>query len=398
MVKKGINLQSVYKIIKPEWQKLKHLETLLKILSPAKIVGGAVRNAIMQLPMTDVDIACKFKPEQVKKIVEEHGFHAIPTGIEHGTVTCVKEQESYEVTTLRADKLTDGRHAKVEFITSWQIDAKRRDFTMNAMFSDFNGQVTDYVGGLNDAKTGCIKFIGAPKDRIREDYLRILRFFRFYANYCKSYEIESLEACLALSSGLKTISRERCTYEFLKILSAKNPWNTIDLMSDEIFLNAGLPKRIPLKIEEIIHRNKQAYKICGIHTSVIGNAAIFDGLGELILPKQMARDVLNLQMLTPMHTLKDYIVWINTCSEQILYDGMIIKGMINEQVLPNIKIWIENRFPLQGRDILKLGVKPGPDVSEYLALGLDIFASEKTPITKESLMQRINNNLCASKL
>lgn len=379
----------MYIILNPEWQKLKYLRELLNILIDAKIVGGAVRNAIMGLPISDIDIACALKPDQIKEIAEKNGFHVIPTGIEHGTVTCVKDDESYEVTTLRADKNTDGRHAQVEFITSEKIDAERRDFTMNALFSDFEGNVVDYVNGLEDAKRGHLRFIGNPSDRIKEDYLRILRFFRFYSYYASSYDQLSLLECLNLHSGLKIISKERCTYEFMKIMKSQNPWKALNLMSEDILSSAGLPSLDKDKIEPLIRSVEFVKQTCGVKISEIGNVGIFNDLGDMMLSKQMARQILAIQKQHPMYTLKDYIIWINTCPEGVIWDGIIVKGFINDKILPYIDIWIKNRFPLQGRDILALGVKPGPEVSRYLQLGLNIFASTTIPVKKDDLMREI---------
>lgn len=386
----------MHKINNPEWIQSEHLKELLHILSPARIVGGAVRNVLMGLPITDVDIASPLLPNEIKSIAESHGFTVIPTGIEHGTVTCMKHNsklkfEKYEVTTLRADKETDGRHAKVDFVQSWELDAIRRDFTINALFSDFDGNITDYVGGVKDLKDGFLRFIGNPENRIKEDYLRILRFFRFYAHYCNQYDINSLQACLShLKDGLKQISRERCTYEFIRLLEAHNPWSAIALMTDELFHVAGLPGKSENEINKFIMQDSNVLTLTGYRCSHIGRIAIFNGIGELVLSKNITRRIIQIQQQKIMYSLKDYIIWINTCYNENLWDGIVIKGGNNANIIPQIMPWIEQRFPLQGRDILSLGIQPGPLVSHYLNIGLQMFAESNQPLKKEDLLNKIS--------
>ena len=170
---------------KADWLNGPDLQKLLTILSAdgeqARVAGGAVRNALLGEPVADVDIATTALPKETMRRAEAAGFKAIPTGIEHGTVTVVAHGKGYEVTTLRADIETDGRRAKVSFGRDWQADAERRDFTINALYAEADGTVVDLVGGIADLKTRRLRFIGDAETRIREDHLRILRFFRFFA-------------------------------------------------------------------------------------------------------------------------------------------------------------------------------------------------------------------------
>ena len=200
----------------------------------ARAVGGAVRNALMGVPVKDVDIGTTALPEEVLALAERAGLHAIPTGIEHGTVTVVADKTAFEVTTLRRDIETFGRHAKVTFTTDWREDAMRRDFTMNALYCDESGTVHDPLGGYEDLKAGRVRFIGDARQRIREDYLRILRFFRFDAQYgdAAAPDAGGLEAAAAEKAGMAQLSGERIRSELLLLLAAPGAVAALRSMRD----------------------------------------------------------------------------------------------------------------------------------------------------------------------
>lgn len=199
----------------------------------ARPVGGAVRNALLGLPVGEIDVATTAVPEEVVRRVEAAGFKAVPTGIEHGTVTVVIDKTPFEVTTLRKDVETYGRHAKVEFGRDWKADAERRDFTINALSAAPDGTVFDYVGGLADLDARRVRFIGDAASRIAEDYLRILRFFRFHAAYGRGEpDAAGLHACIAARAGLDQLSRERVRMEFLKLLVAQRAEPVLIVMAD----------------------------------------------------------------------------------------------------------------------------------------------------------------------
>ncbi len=199
----------------------------------ARIVGGAVRNALLGEPHGDIDIATTAPPAEVIRLVEAAGFKAVPTGVEHGTVTVVAAGQPFEVTTLREDVETFGRHAKVVFGRDWKRDAERRDFTMNALSLSRDGTVHDYVGGLADIEARRVRFIGDAARRIAEDYLRILRFFRFHAAYGEgSPDPQGLAACIEGRAGLEQLSRERVRMEMVKLLVAKHAVPTLALMTE----------------------------------------------------------------------------------------------------------------------------------------------------------------------
>ena len=207
----------------------------------ARVVGGAVRNALLGLPTHEIDVATTALPDEVTRRVIAAGFKAVPTGIEHGTITVVVGDAPFEVTTLRQDVETYGRHAKVEFGRDWRADAERRDFTINAFSVAPDGTVFDYVGGLADLDRRRVRFIGDPRKRIEEDYLRILRFFRFDAAYGTSDHpyAEGIAACVAGRDGLDQLSRERVRQELMKLLVAPHALPSLISMAD-----AGLLLRV----------------------------------------------------------------------------------------------------------------------------------------------------------
>ena len=199
----------------------------------ARVVGGAVRNALLAEPLGDLDIATTAAPDEVIRRVAAAGYKAVPTGIEHGTVTVVVEGRPHEVTTLREDVETDGRRAKVAFGRDWRRDAERRDFTMNALSVAADGTIYDYVGGLADLAARRVRFIGAPATRIAEDYLRILRFFRFHAAYGRGApDPAGLAACVAARQHLDRLSRERVRMEMFKLLVAAHAVPVLAVMSE----------------------------------------------------------------------------------------------------------------------------------------------------------------------
>jgi len=213
------------------------LPRLLAVLSgdgeEARVAGGAVRNAVMNLPPGDIDIATTATPEEVIRRVTLAGFKAVPTGIEHGTITVVAAGTPLEVTTLRVDVETFGRKATVRFGRDWKADAERRDFTMNALTATADGTIHDYVGGLADLEARRVRFIGDAAARIAEDYLRILRFFRFHAAYGEGEpDAAGLAACVAGRGGLEQLSRERVRMELLKLLVANGVVPALTAMAD----------------------------------------------------------------------------------------------------------------------------------------------------------------------
>jgi poly(A) polymerase len=227
------------------WLKASEVARLLALLDcdgeEARVVGGAVRNALMGLPVAEIDVATTAVPEEVARRVTAAGMKAVPTGIAHGTITVVIDGQPFEVTTLRTDVETYGRKAKVLFGRDWSEDAQRRDFTINALSASADGAVYDYVRGLTDIAAHRVRFIGEPEQRIAEDYLRILRFFRFHAWYGEGVpDAEGLRACIKARAGLDQLSRERVRMELLKLLLAPRAAPALAVMTEAGILGTVL--------------------------------------------------------------------------------------------------------------------------------------------------------------
>jgi poly(A) polymerase len=187
-----------------------------------RLVGGSVRDLILEKKVNDYDFACKFLPEKTTKILQENNIKSIPTGLKYGTITAVINHKNFQITTLRKDENQKGRDCDVNFVEDFYEDAKRRDFTINALYLDSLGKIHDYFNGISDLKNHKVRFILDPKTRIQEDYLRILRFLRFSCEYAREFDKEGLEACLQFKNSLEKLSKERVREEFLKIISSKN--------------------------------------------------------------------------------------------------------------------------------------------------------------------------------
>jgi poly(A) polymerase len=227
------------------WFKDGEVARLLALLDrdgeEARVVGGAVRNALMGIPVAEIDVATTALPLEIMRRVEAAGGKAVPTGIEHGTVTAILNHRPIEVTTLREDVETFGRKARVKFGRDWRADAERRDFTINALSASADGVVHDYVGGLDDIAARRVRFIGEPQQRIEEDYLRILRFFRFHAHFGDGApDPAGVQACIRARAGLDTLSRERVRMELLKLLVAARATPTLVVMTENGLLGMVL--------------------------------------------------------------------------------------------------------------------------------------------------------------
>ena len=207
--------------------------------SKVRFVGGCVRKAICGENIDDIDLATTLEPDEVKKKLNAQDIKVIDTGISHGTVTTILNNKKFEITTLRKDVSTDGRHANVEFTSNWEEDASRRDFTINAIYADIEGRIFDPLNGISDLQNGIIKFIGSPKERIQEDYLRILRYFRFFIQYSKTdHDQEILRSIKQYINGINKISNERILDELKKITTLKNVYSLFSYEpSKEIILN-----------------------------------------------------------------------------------------------------------------------------------------------------------------
>ena len=215
-----------------------------------RLVGGSVRDLILEKNVNDYDFACKFLPTEIVEILTKNNIKSIPTGLKYGTITAVINHKNFQITTLRKDKNQKGRDCDVNFVEDFYEDAKRRDFTINALYLDSLGQIHDYFNGIDDLENQKVRFILDAKTRIQEDYLRILRFIRFSCNYAQELDKEGLEACLNFKDFLKTLSKERVREEFLKIIFSKNSVQIINVLNifkeqkiDEILWSLNLDNK-----------------------------------------------------------------------------------------------------------------------------------------------------------
>ena len=288
-----------------EWINHPGTQALCRVLEAAGhralFVGGCVRNAVLGAPVADIDLATDALPETVSDLAEQAGFRVVPTGIAHGTVTVIAHGLPHEVTTFRRDVETDGRHAVVAFSTDVATDASRRDFTMNALYADRHGEVIDPLGGLPDLFARRVRFVGDAESRIREDTLRILRFFRFHAWYGDpegGIDAEGLAACASLIGGLETLSRERIGAEMVKLLSAPDPAPAIAIMAQAGVLAAILPGSDPRALAHLVHledglapRWQRRFAVLGgeadwrlSRAETVSNLRIRDAIGAPLTP------------------------------------------------------------------------------------------------------------------
>jgi len=355
----------------------------------ARFVGGCVRNSLMGQPIDDIDIATRLPPEQTMAALKAAGLKAVPTGVEHGTVTGVSGGRPYEITTLRRDVETDGRRAVVAFTRDWAEDAARRDFRLNALYADAAGRVFDPTGGgIGDAAEGRIVFVGDAEMRIREDYLRILRFFRFHAWYGRGApDAVGLEACARLKGGVARLSAERVSKELLKLLAAPDPRGAVRAMAKTGVLAAVLPEVRPLDLFETL---------CGItHDPAIRLSALLPGDPAAVL--EAAR------RLRLSNALRDRLAAMaggepavtpdmdEAAARAALYrlgraafEDRLIRaeaetGGDGTSMRALARDWPPPRMPVGGRDLARLGVAPGPETGRLLRAFEDDWIARDFP-------------------
>ncbi len=377
-----------------DWALLKdpHVVALFAALDgesrATRIVGGAVRDALLGRDVSDADLATVFVPAEVIARAEAAGMKTVPTGIEHGTVTVIVDGKPFEVTTLRRDVETDGRHAVVRFTSDWEEDASRRDFTMNALYCDAVGDVLDPLGGVADLKAGRVRFVGKAEERIREDYLRILRFFRFFAWYGRGRpDPDALKACAKLKAGLATLSAERVWAELKRLLKAPDPARALLWMRTTEILQKVLPESWGI---DAIHRLVAAERAEGWRPDALFRL-------EAILPPHRARiDALAERLRLSRAEAARLYAWAdapepdpatgNERLEQMLYrvgtEGVrdrLRHALARELDKHNVEAvedlrrlmmlaerWRAPIFPLSGKDLVAAGIEPGPAVGKRL--------------------------------
>ena len=344
------------------------LRPVLAALPEARVVGGAVRDALCGQPVADIDLATPRRPEEVMAALRAAGLKAVPTGIDHGTVTAVSGHRGFEVTTLRRDLRTDGRHAEVAFTDDWQADAARRDFTINAMSMAQDGTLFDYFGGADDLRSGRVRFVGDPARRIAEDYLRVLRFFRFWARYGRGAPDPAAAAAIAEAvPGLQRLSAERVWMELKRILDAPDPRAAVAWMDRLGVLAAVLPEgAVPARLDALIARGAPADPLLRLAALLNGDAA---SLAERLKLSAAERGrLLALRAapaLSPDASDADLRRALADVPRDVLLDRVWLAGG-DAGLRARLIAMPVPHLPLRGRDLRAAGVPAGPEVGTLL--------------------------------
>ncbi len=348
---------------------MKGLAEIWAALPEARMVGGAVRDTLAGREVADVDFASPLTPAEVMARAKAAGLKAVPTGVEHGTVTLVADGRGFEVTTLRRDVETDGRHARVEFSDSWREDAARRDFTINAMFMAKDGEVFDYFGGRADLASGNVRFVGDPAARIAEDYLRILRFFRFFARYGRGKpDASAVAAITERREGLRWLSAERVWSELKKILLAPAPLAAVELMQETGVLEIVLPGAKPERLAALLERGAPVDPLLRLAALTDEDLTV-----RLHLSGNEAERLAGWRK-PPGLVPEDSDIALRRALAEEPYEVLVGRvwlwggGEVGWAALRERLAMIERPvFPLKGRDLAVLGVKPGPGMGDMLA-------------------------------
>jgi poly(A) polymerase len=398
------------------WLTEKPLAQLLSVLDrdgeEARVVGGAVRNTLLGLPHGDVDVATTALPQEVTRRAEAAGFKAVPTGFDHGTVTVVIEGRPFEVTTLREDVETFGRHATVKFGRDWKRDAERRDFTMNALSLSADATVHDYVGGLADLRAHHVRFIGDAATRIREDYLRILRFFRFHAYYGEGHpDADGLSAAIVMRGGLEALSRERVRMELMKLMVAPHAVPALAVMAEAGLLSmlGGVPH-----LASFANMGK-VEAACGLVPDATRRLA---ALGVWI-PEDAERLWLRLRLSKAEHerlaAMGDtwwrvspamgeatarrliYALGPEYFTARVLLAWTRSDASAHDETWRDLATlperWSAPVFPLRAADFIARGVEKGPSLGAALARAEETWIGRGFPMERKALNEIVNDAL-----
>ncbi|HEX8553919.1 MAG TPA: CCA tRNA nucleotidyltransferase [Sphingomonas sp.] len=350
------------------WRTREGLTDLAAVLGAetgeTRFVGGAVRDTLLGIEVADIDLATRLLPEEVVARCKATGMRVVPTGIAHGTVTAVLPGGPVEVTTLRRDLSTDGRHAVVGFTDDWRDDAARRDFTMNALYADpLTGEIVDYHGGLEDLAAGRVRFIGDPLQRIAEDHLRILRFFRFHARFGETIDAAGLAACEARANDLMALSRERIAAELLKLLVARHAVAVVRLMIERGVLRPVLPE---ITTADALATLAEREATAGVAPDAIRRLATLispasaEAVGARLKLSNHDRKRLMTATLGPGDEGAHALTY--RTGRTVAIDRLLIAGADVAPILD----WPAPTFPLGGGALVARGLRKGPAVAATL--------------------------------
>ena len=369
----------------------------------ARFVGGCVRNALLGQPVSDIDIATTLLPERAAQALKAAGIAVHPTGIAHGTLTAVANHQPFEITTLRRDVSTDGRRATVAFTTDWDEDARRRDFTMNAIYAEPDGTLIDYVGGVEDALHRRILFIGRPEDRIAEDYLRILRFFRFYAWYAHGDpDQEALAACVAMRDGLTQLSAERVWNETKKLLAAEDPRTALAAMDEAGVMAALYGDLDRARLGRLVEMGEADAFLRFL--ALCPDDASGEALAQRMKMSNAEKDRLR-AALDPELTEAVAREWqtragleklVYRTGNQAIADRLALDFASVETppegwggALAHARSFETPEFPVTGADLLAAGVPKGPELGDSLRRLEDRWVDSRFALTKAELLQSL---------
>lgn len=372
------------------WMKTPGLRAIMNAFpeGTARFVGGCVRNSLLGETVGDVDIATQLEPKEVLDAMAAANIKTVPTGIEHGTITAVVDSEPFEITSLRKDVETDGRRAVIAFTTDWAEDAIRRDFTINALYADLNGAIFDPTGqGLKDIETRKFAFVGDGEQRVREDYLRILRYFRFLAWYAGDDKIDAgaLKACRENRDGLKRLSSERVWSELKKLLSAPHPSRAVQIMLTNDILPIVLPEASNAEGLALMQSLENRFDIAPDPLLRLMSMSGRDEFAMAGLAKRLKLSNFekarllswagNQVAFAPDMNVRTFKQGIYASTPQTAYDRMMVRAAgAADPVLAGAWVkqarfardWPIPEFPLKGRDLKKAGVKDGPEMGKIL--------------------------------
>ncbi|PZO00125.1 MAG: CCA tRNA nucleotidyltransferase [Alphaproteobacteria bacterium] len=353
-----------------------------------RFVGGCVRNALMAQPVDDIDLSTTLPPEAVIAALKAAGLKSVPTGLAHGTVTAIARRQPFEITTLRRDVSTDGRNATVAFTDDWGEDAARRDFRLNALYADRTGRIFDPTGeGLADAAAGRIVFVGDPATRIQEDYLRILRFFRFQAWYGRGdADAAGLAACTALHPGMARLSAERVSKELLKLLAAPDPRPAVRAMSDTGVLGQIMPVPVSLvRFEAMVAVSDDVAlrlsALLPVATEAVMKAAValrlsnalrnrlIDAVSKRVVPTASGADIRAMLYRAERQAVLDRLA--RTAADHPDADLGELCAIARDWPIP--------RLPVGGREVAQAGVAAGPDTGRILKAFEDSWIADDFP-------------------
>ena len=337
-------------------------------------VGGMVRDGLLGLPVADIDFATALQPAEVISRLERAGLKAVPTGLAHGTVTAVAYGRAIEVTTLRRDIATDGRHAEVAFTDDWRADAARRDFTINALYADLTtGAVTDFFGGLGDLAARRVRFIGDPLVRIAEDHLRILRFFRFHARFgAGPPDAPGLAACAARANDLMALSRERIRDELLKLLALSDPAPTVAVMLAHRIVAPVMPEIADAARLAALVAAESAAGVAGVALRRLAallpaDPAVADAIAARLRLSNAERRRLVLAAGWPEPPPADLRALAYAIGAEEGIDRLLLRGEARAgDAARMLAAWRRPRLSLTGKDLIAAGLPPGPRVSAAL--------------------------------